>query len=597
MFFYTFDLPKDLPSSDKAIFAWTWVNASGNREFYMNCAVVSITGTSNLYTGKIITIANYDGYPTIPEFNLDYETWTEYYMTNAKNTTVKDNGSTGDTHNLYSAKTSNSITNEAQTDKKSNDIADNDIDFTANIDDRSKSIESEYAEIANTIDSIADGSTDKYTIQTIFDDDSSTLFTLLEPGEINTLLSDVASNVIVEQSIGSLAKTISKVDGKNGYNVYEKLKHCFFKGPSSTSVPEVSSYTFDLPKDLPASDKAIFAWTWSNASGNREFYMNCADVSISGTSKSFTGKNITVVNYGPSSPKVPEFANDYDAPLKYYTENQKYLTVSGDGSVTSGTKPAGGTPGDDDAGSSDGKDTVDGAASSDDMPTEDDSGTDTDTSSMDGNDSGTADAVSSDSITSNDYIPASDAGSEAELADPLLTSMTGGSTVATPSATNTDIASIAVTDTSATLPTTMPTSVITATPSTMYTSIVSDSNDEEGTKPHGGMCCQNCCGCNGGFNGGWFPGMQNMGGYQQYGYYGPGYMVPNPGMDTVNNYYYENGNNGGQGVYPGGGVQGGQFGYQFYGQVGSMQPTVTNNYQMFGPTVNAQQSNPIPGYQ
>ncbi|PIA19652.1 hypothetical protein COEREDRAFT_36584, partial [Coemansia reversa NRRL 1564] len=114
---------------------------------------------------------------------------------------------------------------------------------------------------------------------------------------------------------GNCQFSISYDGGKTYVVLYERLKHCFFKGPSDTSVPEVTSYTFKLPKDLPASDKAIFAWTWSNASGNREFYMNCADVSISGTSKSFTARNITVVNYGPSSPKVAEFSDNYDAPL------------------------------------------------------------------------------------------------------------------------------------------------------------------------------------------------------------------------------------------------------------------------------------------
>ncbi|KAJ2708923.1 hypothetical protein H4R19_004504 [Coemansia spiralis] len=93
---YTINLPRDLPSSDKAVFAWTWVNASGNREFYMNCVDVAITGgTSQSYTGSKMVIANYPGYPTIPEFNGDYNTGMEHY-TGAPNVTV----SPGGTHNL-----------------------------------------------------------------------------------------------------------------------------------------------------------------------------------------------------------------------------------------------------------------------------------------------------------------------------------------------------------------------------------------------------------------------------------------------------------------------------------------------------------------
>ncbi|KAJ1732970.1 hypothetical protein LPJ72_003114 [Coemansia sp. Benny D160-2] len=93
---YSFKLPEDLPNSDSAVFAWTWVNASGNREFYMNCADVKITGSSSSsYTAKEVTIANYPGYPTIPEFDGNYDTGINYYTTDAKNITVSPSGSSG----------------------------------------------------------------------------------------------------------------------------------------------------------------------------------------------------------------------------------------------------------------------------------------------------------------------------------------------------------------------------------------------------------------------------------------------------------------------------------------------------------------------
>ncbi|KAK0619655.1 hypothetical protein B0T14DRAFT_405896, partial [Immersiella caudata] len=43
---YQFKLPSDTPSSDNALFAWTWYNAVGNREAYADCAVVCIKGGS-----------------------------------------------------------------------------------------------------------------------------------------------------------------------------------------------------------------------------------------------------------------------------------------------------------------------------------------------------------------------------------------------------------------------------------------------------------------------------------------------------------------------------------------------------------------------
>lgn len=45
----------------------------------------------------------------------------------------------------------------------------------------------------------------------------------------------------------------------------------------------MSTYDFDMPNDVANGD-ALFAWTWFNYEGNREMYMNCADVTITGGS-------------------------------------------------------------------------------------------------------------------------------------------------------------------------------------------------------------------------------------------------------------------------------------------------------------------------
>lgn len=44
--------------------------------------------------------------------------------------------------------------------------------------------------------------------------------------------------------------------------------------------PLNTSYKFIIPRDAP-SGNALFAWTWFNRLGNREMYMNCAQVTIS----------------------------------------------------------------------------------------------------------------------------------------------------------------------------------------------------------------------------------------------------------------------------------------------------------------------------
>jgi hypothetical protein len=41
---YNFDIPSDAPTGE-ALFAWTWFNKVGNREMYMNCAMVNIGGS------------------------------------------------------------------------------------------------------------------------------------------------------------------------------------------------------------------------------------------------------------------------------------------------------------------------------------------------------------------------------------------------------------------------------------------------------------------------------------------------------------------------------------------------------------------------
>ncbi|KAJ2340177.1 hypothetical protein GGH92_006385 [Coemansia sp. RSA 2673] len=91
------------------------------------------------------------------------------------------------------------------------------------------------------------------------------------------------------------------------------------------------AYSITLPESLPGANHAVFAWTWVNASGNREFYMNCADIKISGRPGSFTGRRMTVANYGPDTPVIPEFYGYYNTGINYYI-NSHNVTVVGYGS-------------------------------------------------------------------------------------------------------------------------------------------------------------------------------------------------------------------------------------------------------------------------
>jgi hypothetical protein len=66
--------------------------------------------------------------------------------------------------------------------------------------------------------------------------------------------------------------------------------------------PLQSKYNFKMPKDV-ADGTALFAWSWFNLIGNREMYINCADVIISsgtGTVTAFENKypDMFVANVG-----------------------------------------------------------------------------------------------------------------------------------------------------------------------------------------------------------------------------------------------------------------------------------------------------------
>jgi hypothetical protein len=53
---------------------------------------------------------------------------------------------------------------------------------------------------------------------------------------------------------------------------------------NDANKPSPSQYTFPVPDDLPTGE-AVLAWTWFNRIGNREMYMNCAPISITGSNK------------------------------------------------------------------------------------------------------------------------------------------------------------------------------------------------------------------------------------------------------------------------------------------------------------------------
>jgi hypothetical protein len=93
------------------------------------------------------------------------------------------------------------------------------------------------------------------------------------------------------------------------------------------------SYSFELPNNFPETDITVF-WTWVNAIGNREYYMDCADVTVkNGNSNQqavITGLDLLVLNL-PGYTTIPEFPNPgmYDGSELFDSRQQKSITVSG----------------------------------------------------------------------------------------------------------------------------------------------------------------------------------------------------------------------------------------------------------------------------
>lgn len=120
---------------------------------------------------------------------------------------------------------------------------------------------------------------------------------------------------------GSCEFSISYDNERTFLVLYRVIRNCMLSG-MSFSVP--------LPKSTPSCDSCVFSWSWSNAIGNRELYMNCADIKIANNEaiQYLQVPKMTVVNL-PGYPTIPEYPpSSYDgsdiylnAPIILYKKN------------------------------------------------------------------------------------------------------------------------------------------------------------------------------------------------------------------------------------------------------------------------------------
>ncbi|KAL3475504.1 hypothetical protein BJX99DRAFT_271042 [Aspergillus californicus] len=92
---------------------------------------------------------------------------------------------------------------------------------------------------------------------------------------------------------GSCQISLSYDNGETFQVIHSMLGGC----------PLVKSYKFEIPADAP-SGEALLAWSWFNKIGNREMYMNCAQVTIGGSARQDGFTAVSRVNAFSDLPAV-----------------------------------------------------------------------------------------------------------------------------------------------------------------------------------------------------------------------------------------------------------------------------------------------------
>ncbi|KAH7155324.1 hypothetical protein B0J13DRAFT_223385 [Dactylonectria estremocensis] len=109
---------------------------------------------------------------------------------------------------------------------------------------------------------------------------------------------------------GSCQASLSFDSGSTWKVIHSYIGNCPAAG--------TSSFDFTIPSDTP-SGEAIFAWSWFNQIGNREMYMNCAAVDITGSSakraSALSSKpDMFVANVGNSCTTLEGFDLSFPSP-------------------------------------------------------------------------------------------------------------------------------------------------------------------------------------------------------------------------------------------------------------------------------------------
>ncbi|KHO00295.1 Chitin-binding, domain 3 [Metarhizium album ARSEF 1941] len=124
-------------------------------------------------------------------------------------------------------------------------------------------------------------------------------------------------------------------------------------GPGDGSLVTPFEYSYTIPQDLAAGNYTL-AWTWFNKVGNREMYMNCAPISVTGSGGSkdaLSGlPDMFVANVGNGCGTLPSTDLKFPNPGKdvdqFGKETASALKApTGNCAAASGPQPTGGSQG------------------------------------------------------------------------------------------------------------------------------------------------------------------------------------------------------------------------------------------------------------
>ncbi|KAJ1813118.1 hypothetical protein LPJ56_003576 [Coemansia sp. RSA 2599] len=120
---------------------------------------------------------------------------------------------------------------------------------------------------------------------------------------------------------GDCQFAVSYDNGTSFAVIWDKMATCFLDTVNG-------GYDVPVPDYIPAAKKAVFAWTWINAMGSREYYMNCADVRIEnyGHQEPLTAHELLVVNL-PGKPTLNPRTGREEDKLPQMMKQRSFVTV------------------------------------------------------------------------------------------------------------------------------------------------------------------------------------------------------------------------------------------------------------------------------